>query len=264
MTDKTIDFNNYIPYWRQLYTLLKERILAKEWKPGQKFYSEGELCRDYGISRTVVRSALQELENEGLISRRKGKGTFVLGPKISEGLAQNLTGFYQDMAERGLLTASRVLLHEVISCPEKVADLLNLPAQAPVIVIHRLRYVEGDPIALVTSYLPLQLCPQLENVDLTDRSLYEFLEKNCNILITHARRVLEATYASESQATLLQIAPGDPLMKLESISHTEDGTPVEYFEAFHRGDRTRFEINLLRVRDKWRLLGGDQPGDLVI
>ncbi len=264
MSNKSIDFNNYIPYYRQLYTLLKERILAKEWKPGQKFFSEGDLCRDYGISRTVVRNALQELENEGLISRRKGKGTFVLGPKISEGLAQNLTGFYQDMAERGLLTSSRVLIHAVIPCPDTVVALLDLAAQAPVIHIHRLRYVEGDPIALVTSYLPLQLCPSLEKVDLTDRSLYEFLEKNCNITITRAHRVLEATFADEPQARLLQIQAGDPVMKLESISYTEDGIPVEYFVAYHRGDRTRFEINLLRVRDKWRLMGGNQPGDLLI
>jgi GntR family transcriptional regulator len=264
MPNKSIDSNSYIPYYHQLYLLLKERILAKEWKPGQKFFSEGDLCQEYGISRTVVRNALQELESDGLISRRKGKGTFVLGSKISEGLAQNLAGFYQDMTEKGLQTTSRILIHQVIPCPDKVCGFLNVPPQSPVIQLYRLRYVEGDPIALVTSYLPLQICPALENEDLTDRSLYEYLENQCGITIARAQRILEATIADESQSKLLEIAYKDPVIKLESISFSEEGIPVEYFIAFHRGDRARFEINLLRVRDKWRLMGGEHPDNLLI
>jgi GntR family transcriptional regulator len=259
---KTIDFHSYIPYYRQLYSLLKDTIAKQGLKSGQMLPSESELCQQYGISRTVVRNALQDLESEGLIRRRKGKGSIVTGPKISEGLAQTLTGFYQDMAERGLATRTSVLLHETIPCPGKIASILNLAPQTPVIHSNRLRYVEGEPIALVTSYVPLQLCPALEHVDLTDRSLYEFLETTCGITIMSANRVLESSSADESQARHLEIEPGDPVMKLESISYLEDGTPVEYFLAFHRGDRTRFEINLMRVRDRWRLLGWNQPVDL--
>lgn len=261
---KTIDFNSFIPYYRQLYALLKESILEKELNPGEMLPSENELCQQYGVSRTVVRNALQDLESEGLIRRRKGKGSMITGPKISEGLAQNLTGFYQDMAQRGLATRTMVLKREVVPCPENIASLLALPVQAPVVHIYRLRYVEGEPIALVTSYVPHQVCAELETVDLTNRSLYEFLESACGITIMSARRVLESASADETQARLLEIEPGDPLMKLESISYLDDGTPVEYFLAYHRGDRTRFEINLFRVRDQWRMLAAEPPDDLSL
>ena len=141
---KNIDFHSYIPYYRQLYSLLKESIAEQELKSGQMLPSESELCQQYGISRTVVRNALQDLESEGLIRRRKGKGSLVTGPKISEGLAQTLTGFYQDMAERGLATRTSVLLHETLPCPGKIASILNLAPHTPVIHSHRLRYVEGS------------------------------------------------------------------------------------------------------------------------
>lgn len=259
---KTIDFHSFIPYYHQLYALLKESIVEKELKPGDMLPSENELCQIYSVSRTVVRSALQNLEGEGLIRRRKGKGSIVTGPKISEGLAEKLTGFYQDMADRGLSTRTKVLKREETPCPDQIALRLSIAPQTPMIMIHRLRYVESEPIALVTSFLPLQICPTLMDVDLTDRSLYEFLERTYGLMIMSANRVLESSSADEQQAGLLGIEPGDPLMKLESISYLEDGTPVEYFLAYHRGDRTRFEINLVRVRDKWRLLGWEQPNEL--
>src|SRR5512146_367825 len=96
-----INFSSNIPYYVQLIEVLKSQIAHEVWKPGQQIPGEPELCKIYGISRTVVRQALSEMEREGLIERRKGKGTFVALPKISESLAQKLTGFYEDMVARG-------------------------------------------------------------------------------------------------------------------------------------------------------------------
>src|SRR3990172_1139894 len=98
---KSIVFESNIPYYLQLIDLLKEKIAQGTWKPGDQIPSEPELCSIYGVSRTVVRQALMELELEGLIIRRKGKGTFIAEPKINESLVQKLTGFYQDMVDRG-------------------------------------------------------------------------------------------------------------------------------------------------------------------
>ena len=78
------------------------------------------------VSRTVVRQALRELELDGVITRRKGKGTFIAEPKISEGLVQKLTGFYQDMVERGLRSSTKVLHQNVVPATEKVARFLNI------------------------------------------------------------------------------------------------------------------------------------------
>jgi GntR family transcriptional regulator len=258
---QTIDFKSNIPYYVQLTNRIKEKILQKTWKPGCQIPGEMELCDEYGISRTVVRQALRELALDGLIIRRKGKGTFVAEPKVSEGLAQKLTGFYQDMIERGLRSSTKVLHQRVVPCTEKVAGYLQIPAGTKVININRLRFVEDTPIHLVDSFVPFDLCPRLADVDLTDRSLYEFLEHEYGLFITRGRRYIEAVAANEVESKLLQIELAAPLVMLDSISYLENGTPVEYYHAVHRGDRTRFEVELWRSRSQNQ---GADPEDVII
>jgi len=247
-TDR-IDLRSHVPYYSQLIDLLKGKIKRKVWQPGEQIPGEPDLCAEYGISRTVVRQALRELELEGLIIRKKGKGTFVAEPKISESLAQKLTGFYQDMVERGLKPVTQVLRQEVQPASEKVAKHLQIPAGTPVIDIERLRFIDDVPIQLVTTYIPYSMCPHLMEIDLTNRSLYEFLEKECGLFIARGRRFIEAVTATDTEARLLKVDRGAPLVMLDSISFLESGTPIEYYHALHRGDRTRFEVELVRRRE---------------
>lgn len=249
-SQKTIDFDSHIPYYIQLIEALKEKISLGEWKVGDQLPSEPELCEIYGVSRTVIRQALREIELEGLITRRKGKGTFIAEPKISESLAQKLTGFYQDMVERGLKPVTKVLRHEIVPASKKIADYLEIEPSTLVYEITRLRNVNEEPILLVTTYLPYELCPQLEDTDIRDRSLYAFLEEECGIFIAYGRRFIEAVLANETEARLLEIDVGAPLILLNSVSYLEDGTPIEYYHALHRGDRSRFEVELVRVREQ--------------
>lgn len=247
--DEKIDFEGHIPYYLQLKGFLQSRIDEDIWQPNEMLPSELQLCHAYGISRTVVRQALREMEYEGQIYRRKGKGTFVAEPKILESLAQRLTGFHQDMAEQGLLTSDEVLCLDVVPANSKVAGFLNLATGVKVIKMRRLRHVEGTPIALVTTYLPIHLCEKVIEGDFRDQSLYTFLERECGLVIDHGRRMIEAVVANEEEARLMQVKKGAPMVLLDSISYLEDGTPVEYYHAVHRGDRTRFEIELVRYRE---------------
>lgn len=227
--------------------ILKERIHQKEWVPGDQIPSEKSLCEHYQVSRTVVRQALRELEHEGVIRRKKGKGTFISPPKISEGLVQKLTGFYQDMVERGLKPGTQVLHQDVVPATEKVAGYLNLTPGEQVIDIQRLRSVNEEPIQIVTTYIPYEMCPSLATVDLTDRSLYEFLETEYGIIIVKGQRYIEAVLANDIEAELLGIERRAPLLMLDSVSYLENGRPIEYYHAVHRGDRSRFEVELVRL-----------------
>ena len=136
--DATINFDSNIPYYIQLVKLLNDQITDQKWKPGQQIPGEQELCSLYNVSRTVVRQALGELERSGLISRKKGKGTFVSEPKVEEGLMQNLTGFHQEMAAKGVNTITKVLHHAVTKANSKVAEYLGIPEGTKVIDIQRL------------------------------------------------------------------------------------------------------------------------------
>lgn len=248
--DSTIDRSSYIPYYIQVVDSLKDFIEHGDGQPGEQLPGEPELCRMFGVSRTVIRQALKELEYEGLIIREKGKGTFIAEPKIRESLFQELTGFYQDMAAKGHPPVSKVLKQTVIPASPKIAAHLNLEPATPVIQIDRLRFVQGEPIVFVTTYLPHSLCPLLLEADLTEQSLYAFLEQEYDIVIARGQRILEAVLANEYEAELLGVKPGAPLILLDSVSYLEDGAPIEYYHALHRGDRSRFEVELIRVSDR--------------
>jgi GntR family transcriptional regulator len=247
--NEIINFESRIPYYIQLMDILKEKVQMGIWVPGNQIPGEQDLCELYQVSRTVVRQALRELELEGVINRRKGKGTFISLPKISAGLAQKRTGLYQDMVERGLKPVTTVLHQNVIPSNEKVASFLNIKPGDQVIDILRLRFINEEPIQLVTTYIPFEICPTLASVDLTNRSLYEYLEKEGGVFIAKGRRYIEAVLANESEAALLGIERGAPLVLLDSISYAENGLPIEYYHALHRGDRSRFEVELLRSRE---------------
>lgn len=257
-----IDFASALPYYIQVKDALRACIDRGDWPPGTQLPGEPELCRAFEVSRTVIRQALTEMEYEGLIIRKKGKGTFVAEPKISESLVQKLTGFYQDMVERGHVPLTRVLKQHVVPASAKVARRLDIAPETPVIEIERLRYVENEPITLTITYLPYALCPQVAEADLTNQSLYAFLENHCGLLIVRGHRTLEAVAAREHEARLLEVERGAPLILLNSVSYLEDGTPLEYYHALHRGDRSRFEVELVRIRERGmmkELLGSAHP-----
>lgn len=235
-----------VPYYYQLEGFLRDRIGDGTWKPGQRIPSEAELCAAFDVSRTVVRQALNELVQEGVLYRRKGKGTFVAEPKIRESLVQHLTGFYEDTVALGLKPSTKVLQQEVIPAPPKIAEALGLKEGDPVTLIDRLRFVDGEPIVLVITYVPYALCPELVNEDVSTQSLYAILEKKYGLELAYGRRTLEAVAATEEEAELLEIEEGDPIVLLRSISYVKDGGPIEYFKARHRGDRSRFEVELFR------------------
>ncbi len=243
-----VDRSNRLPYYAQVIEMLRERIERGTLRPGDQLPGELELCQMFDVSRTVIRQALAELEHDGVVIKTKGKGTFVAEPKIAEGFVQKLAGFYQDMAERGTPPVSRVLKQDVVPATAKIAGLLKLDAGTPVIRIERLRFVKDEPIVLVTTFIPQALCADLITTDLTRQSLYAVLEKQFGLMIARGARNIEAVRANEREAELLDLELGSPLILLDSVSYLDDGTPVEYYHAVHRGDRSRFTVELVRAR----------------
>jgi GntR family transcriptional regulator len=100
------------------------------------------------------------------------------------------------------------------------------------------------------------LIPGLETADLTRRSLYEYLQTEYGLSLARGRRTIEAVAADARQARLLRVRKGAPLAYLQSVSYLADGRPIEYYIAFHRGDRSRFEVELVRGKEPGRLPPG--------
>ncbi|MBZ0303622.1 MAG: GntR family transcriptional regulator [Anaerolineae bacterium] len=242
-----IDHDSPIPYYVQVIDVLKDGISRGEWRVGDQLPGEQVLCEMFDVSRTVIRQALQSLTQEGLIVRRKGRGTYVAEPKISENLAQRLTGFYEDMVSQGYVPVSQVLKQRAIPASAKVASYLEIPPGTEVLEIERLRFVQDEPLVLVTTYLPYNLCPDLLHLDLTHQSLYAILHDQCNLTIVRGRRILQAVQSNEHEASLLKVKKSFPLIMLDSVSYLKTGTPIEYYHALHRSDRLRFEVDLFHA-----------------
>ena len=246
--DDTIDFGSAIPYYYQLHQLLEVKISSGLWTPGRKLPSEKNLCAHFGVSRTVVRQALNELASGGLIETQKGKGSFVSAPKHTWRLMQSLSGFNEDTIARGQTIQTQVLALELLPASGEIAENLQLAAGAPVTMLKRLRFVAGEPIVVVTTYIPEALCPGLVDEQFTDASLYELLATRFDLAIAEGMRTIESVNATADVANLLQVKEGAALSLLKSIGWLSDGTPLEYYVAWHRGDRSRFRVHL--VADK--------------
>lgn len=241
-----IDRHSLLPYYHQLKQVLLAEIERKHLGPGDRLPGDHELCATYDVSRTVVRQALAELESEGVIERVKGRGTFVAQPKTAEGLAQSLTGLYEDVAARGSHLRSDVLRLEVVPADDQVAADLKLTPGDPVIVLERLRYVDDEPWVYAVTQLPARLAPGLVDEDLTNQSLYALLEDKFGVRLVRGRRSIGAAVANAALARRLGVRRGAAILVLRSTSEGEDDRPVETFVAYHRGDRSRFEVELTR------------------
>jgi GntR family transcriptional regulator len=235
-----------MPLYHQLKQLIVADIADNSRQPGDRLPGDHALCSMYDVSRTVVRQALSELEVEGVITRDKGRGTFVAPTPASEGLIASLTGLYEDVATRGLELHSEVRHIGVAPADDSQAAALQVAVGDPVVHIERLRFVAGEPWVFAVNDVPYWAAPGLEREDLTDRSLYQVLEEGYGVRLVRGRRLVEASQAGARLARLLGIRRSDPLLVLRSVSVGEDARPVESFVAFHRGDRSRFEVEVRR------------------
>src|SRR5690606_12082546 len=174
-------------------------------------------------------------------------------------LVHTLVGLYDDVARRGGHVHSDVLRHEREDADEEVAAALELPVGAPVVVLERLRHVDGEPWSLSTTWMADAVGALTLGVDLSEGSLYR-LRAEHGVRAVHGVRSAEATVATHEQAMRLGISAGSALLRLRSVSRDADDRPMEYFVAYHRGDRSRFEFQLRQEESQASLLHVDGQG----
>jgi GntR family transcriptional regulator len=233
-----------VPYWFQLASVLEQAIVSGRWRPGERLASESELCDHFGISRTTVRQALARLEQEGMVIRRKGLGTFVSSTTPRMWLVQSQEGFFHDEVLRlGRAVASQILRREVTELPGWATASLALPAGTRGIVMERLRSVDGNLALVVTDCLPERLAGTVLGMDGSD-SLYQRLKVEHQLEVAGGRRFLEAVIAGEKLGRMLEIEPSDPLVFIESVAWDAEMQPFHAYRTWVRTDRMRVEVQV--------------------
>lgn len=239
-----------IPLHHQVFRDLKSALDAGEWAPGERMPTERALAARYGCSLITVRHALGELVREGRIERTRGRGTFVLAPRIDRDIAGTMS-FAEEMRRRGLDAATRVVTAEIVPAGATLAGQLSIDEDAPLVHLERVRLGGGEPLLLEQAHLPAERFPGLLGFDLERRSLYDILAERYGVRIVRARETVEPVLLRRREAELLGLSTRSLALQIDGVAYAEDGTAVEAARSYVRGDRTRYYLERDVVRAHW-------------
>ncbi|GAB2900162.1 GntR family transcriptional regulator [Paraburkholderia jirisanensis] len=234
-----------LPLYVQVEETLAQRIQEGVWAVGDQLPSEEQLIEEFSVSRTTVRTTIQNLLQRGLVEIRRGKGTFVARPKIAQALT-GLTGFVEDMEALGMKATARVLGKSIVPAPADVARKLGVPLGAEVVAIRRVRLADGMPLSYDETYLPVDLGRKIVADDLAIKPIFTLLENEYDTPLSEAEYRLEAVAADKMVAAALKIAVGSPLFLIERTSYSTSRRAVDYEKLYYRGDKIQFVTRLTR------------------
>lgn len=236
-----------VPLHHQVYLDLRGAIDGGEYGAGDRLPPERELATSYGCSLITIRRALDELSREGRVQRQRGRGTFVLAPRLDRDIAEAMS-FTEEMQRRGLDPETRLIAARPEAATESVAAALGLEPGSPTLYLERLRLAGGEPLLLEMVHLPAERFPGLLASDLEHNSLYDILTERYGTPVVRAREALEPVLLPAREARLLGLEPRSLALLVEGIAFTGDDTPVEFGRTYVRGDRTRYYVERVHVR----------------
>lgn len=228
---------------KQSHTRRQVLDLIERLGVGTAIPSERQLSADFGVSRLTVRAALDDLAREGYLVRRRGSGTYVQQPKISQELT--ITSFSDDMRRRGMVPGSRTLSMTTILAGAQLGRFLQVSPSERILVIKRLRLADGETMAIETLHLPEALVPGLSAKDLTG-SFYALLHDRYGIHIATGTQAIEPTVTDEEESEALGVPLHSPAFLFERTSADQHDRTVEFVHSVYRGDRYRIVTELRR------------------
>lgn len=235
-----LDRSSPIPLYYQLAEAIEAAIRDGELAPGDRFENELALAKRLALSRPTIRRAIQELVDKGLLVRKRGVGTQVVQNSVHRRV--ELTSLFDDLVRAGKAPTTRLLDYRVDAPDEDVARELSLSASREVVRIKRLRFADGEPLAVMTNYLPVEIAPEASALE--SSGLYQSLRAQ-GVHIRLARQRIGARAAGRDEARLLDEKPGAPLLAMDRTAFDDSGRAVEYGTHCYRASRYFFDTTLV-------------------
>jgi GntR family transcriptional regulator len=231
-----------MPLYHQVATVLRHRIAEGVYVPELALPTENDLRAEFGVSKSTIRQAVGELVDAGLVSRSRGRGTFVL-PGALKLSGQRFAGSLGDLRQEVKRTRVReVTIERSVALPPRIATALSLDAPEGTIV-RRTRMMDGKPFAYTTNFLPDRLGKLLTKERLRKSSLLELLERG-GVTFTGAVQSIRAEIAGSDVGRRLLVAPDAPVLFVERVMHAEGEGPVEVVQTWYRGDAYEYTVSM--------------------
>jgi len=236
-----LDSKSNEPLTSQLEKIFIQKIELNEWTPSSLIPSELTLAKEYSVSRTTVHWAFLHLQALGLVYRIPGKGTAVTQKKLNANL--KFSNIRNQLAQAEWAHNFKIIKCENISCPAKIASIMQTATDAPCLYLERLYYeVETKlPIMIQFSYLAEEYIQYIDIKELSDTSIHFQLQQN-DIFIAHTSEWLEATGASKYEAKMLQVPTGTPVLLHEEHRLNALSEPFYVTKMITRGDYLRLSF----------------------
>jgi len=236
-----------VPLYNQLKELLRAQILDGTYPAESRMPSESELGDQFQVSRITVRQALGDLQKEGLIFKIHGKGTFVAKPKAFQNVS-TLQGLAESLSQLGHEVINQLLGVKFIAADARIAERLQLNEGDRVAEIKRVRLINREPVSLEISYVLADIGEKLQKADLITRDIFLILENDLQLNLGHADLAIDAVLADSELTNALNVEEGAPIMRIERLTHTAAGQPIDFEFLYYRGDAFQYRFRIDRQR----------------
>ncbi len=240
---KELDRSTPIPLYFQLKSIILEDIKNNVFSVGDAIPTENELVDFYHISRSTVRQAISELVQEGWLTRKASKGTFVTKPEHNSSSIRSFEPFYQQISRLGKKPRTELIDMSIITPEPEIAVALHLSPEQKVISMFRRRFADNTPMVTFQNFIPYDLCSFILSYDFSTHSLYELFMTNPKTKIAKTKTIVSAMNASSQDVDLLNVKKNTPMLYFHNVSTTADGTVIDYAFAHYRGDLNQFEFD---------------------
>lgn len=232
---------------------LENFIVVNRLNANTRIPSERDLCEMWGVSRSTLRQAVDSLVDMGTLYRVKNSGVYVSPPKINRNTV-GVDAMLGELRQQGMVLSKKMVSQRTLEATKQISRKLNIPLGRKVYEYVRLRKMDHVPGLLETTYIDCKQYPDFEKY-YTEKTLMNYVFRN--VYHKHQSTGVEhisVTYASEDEASMLEIEPGTPLFFTSGVVSDEDGVPITYYKQLLRSDMFKFVTLIHETKERAMVL----------